>query len=146
MNTTRKQPPHPFRGWEHGSILPDPVRAVLFRCLLALCVVLSAIPDSRAEAIIVHEHDHAHEEHVVKGHVDPGFPAEDDHDDDHEGDHGTDGEHHHHLAASPGVTLFTLPSCSPRLFVSAQRLEPLSFDAACPDGPVFELIKPPQVA
>jgi hypothetical protein len=121
-------------GWES--------RSLWLRFFLIVCVALYSLPGTHATRVIVHEHLESHDIHHVEMHEAP-----DSHSDEHqEPHHGEDGEqHHHHLSSSTGVAMASVTPSHPAFFQRFTKLRPTSFDEVCPSGPVFELIKPPQV-
>ncbi len=142
-NKTAVSPPF----WRHTRhVLCWPVRSALFRFLMALIITLFSIFGKQFSKVIVHAHEFPH---VASAH-DPHAASDDDHDHDHEELPGEDhdessSEHHHHSVFSDGTTLFSVHP-SPSLFLLHEvRLSPESLADVCPDGPVFDLVKPPQV-
>jgi hypothetical protein len=105
---------------------------------MALSISLFSIFGNYTSTVIVHEHESVH---LTSAHDLHDAP------DDHHGEHHDDegGEHHHHLAWLGGTTLFSAPLSYPLLSLHGVRVSNASFNDTCPDGPVFDMVKPPQV-
>ncbi len=117
-------------------------RILVLRVLMVLSVALYSIWGVRMNLVIVHDHSETHADHHWEAHHTPES-SHDDHEDHHKGD---EGEHHHHLTFSGNVAM---ASVTPPSHFFSQRiimLNTTSHDEACPSGPVFEWIKPPQVS
>ena len=115
-------------------------RAMGLRVLMVLCFALYSVWGVRITPVIVHDHGEVHAGHDVEMHPAP----ESHHEDHHDGEE--DGEHHHHLAGSVSVAMASVTPASHAFFQRFTKLRPTSFDEVCPSGPVFEMIKPPQVS
>ena len=138
---TKTNPPSPFPHSLRSSwpVLRGLVRSVPFCFLLALSITLFSIFGNYTSTVIVHQHESVH---LTSAH--DLHDAPDDHHEEHHGDE--DGEHHHHLTLCGGTTLFSVPLSYSLFSLHGVRVSPASFDDACPDGPVFDMVKPPQVA
>lgn len=114
-------------------------RAMGLRVLMVLCFALYSVWGVRISPVIVHHHDELHAGHDIEMH-----PSSEPHHDDHDGEE--DGEHHHHLSCPVNVPMVSVTPASHAFFQRFTKLRPTSFDEVCPSGPVFEMIKPPQVS
>lgn len=116
-------------------------RTVGLRVLMVMCVAIYSVWGTRMNPVVVHDHPESHAGHHLEM-----LHAPDPHHDDHEDhDDSEDGEHHHHLSVSSGVAMVSVTPSSDPFFQRVTKLSPTPFDEVCPSGPVFELIKPPQV-
>ena len=108
---------------------------------MVMCVAIYSVWGTRMNPVVVHDHPESHAgHHLAMLHVpDPHHEDHEDHDD------SEDGEHHHHLSVSSGVAMVSVTPSSDPFFQRVTKLSPTPFDEVCPSGPVFELIKPPQV-
>jgi hypothetical protein len=108
---------------------------------MVLCVAIYSVWGIRMNSVIVHDHPESHAGHHLEM-----LHASDPHHDDHENHHdGDEGEHHHHLSISSGVAIASVTPSSHSFSQHVTKLSPTLLDEVCPSGPVFELIKPPQV-
>lgn len=127
------------------TVLCQAARSGSFRLLMALVITLFSILGKHVPMVIVHSHESSHVASVHDPHAAPDDPH--DHE-EHPGEDndGNSGDHHHHLAFSDGTTLFSVQQSLSLAFLHEIRLSPASLGDVCPDGPVFELVKPPQVS
>lgn len=114
------------------------------RVFMVLCMAIFSVNEVRADSVMVHHHhqEEAHEGQDLELHVDLDLHSghqDENHDGESEG-------HHHHLSCSGGVAMFAVWPAHQKFFQQAVRLDAASCDDVCPDGPVFELVKPPQVS
>lgn len=136
---------HPVTGEGCGPGFCRLPRSACFRLFMALCIALYSFAGTRLMTVISHSHHEAHGEHLVILH---DALESDHHDEHHDGENSEEkgeGEHHHHLSFSGAVAMASVMP-SNRLFIQrVMKLSPTPFDELCPSGPVFELIKPPQI-
>lgn len=114
--------------------------AACLRYMMALLIVFSLIGSAgQRQVMIEHSHDDANETSMVFEHHDLDHS-----DDEHHHPEGDGGEHHHHLLAS-GVGAIAVENYAvERLFPVATRSFSVGAREVQPEGPVFEVIKPPQ--
>lgn len=114
------------------------------RLLLLFCFALFSITGGRFSYVIEHAHGGAHESGHLEHH--PHGESQDSEHQEHNPESGEEGEHHHHLV-SAGAELWNI-----EVLTQPQVLRPITLCSAeflhdvGPDGPVFEITKPPQVA
>ena len=134
---------HPDSGKNGGHAHPGKTVMDCLRVLMVICMAISSVNAVRAETLIVHHHqESAHEGQDLDLHVDLDLHS-DERDENHDGE--SEG-HHHHLSYSGGVAMFAVWPAHQKFFQMAVRLDAAACDDVCPDGPVFELVKPPQVS
>ena len=141
----KSQVSHRFRRSLMTPSLPQPpdhsrsLRAIVVRVCLVLSLAIYSAWGSRLTAVIIHDHDGVHHGNHGELHHAPD-PHHDDHHD------GEEGEHHHHLSCVVSVAMVPATPLSHTFFQRVIKLRPTSLDEKCPSGPVFEMIKPPQVS
>ena len=127
------------------AMTPSPangIRSTLSGWLLLLFAALVSLTGNGVAFELKHAHEEGHHPHEHQGSIEArDSEAPSDHD-----DHDSGGDMHHHHIVTTGVPSFfvdifpvgpPLPQVSlmDRTFVSD----------SCPDGPFFDLIKPPQI-
>ncbi|MES2437524.1 MAG: hypothetical protein V4584_00565 [Verrucomicrobiota bacterium] len=150
MTYRKQRDSHPATVRECGPGFCRLSRSACFRFFMVICIALYSFAGTRFTPVIVHSHQEAHGEHLVEFH---DAPEPDHHDEYHDGENGQEtgeendeGEHHHHLSFSGGVAMASVMPSNQPFIQRVMKLSPTSFDEVCPSGPVFELIKPPQVS
>ena len=142
-------------GLEFHLILSMPPRkkhgfhTILTGWLLVLAAFLGAVTDVRASIVVEHTHAEGHHQHEYHA-QDPqdihsdhsgGEDAPADHDEPQPG-----GDTHSHQMDLPHVPFCSPTDCSGGLMPpSCDRLNSIATAEAGPAGPIFELIKPPQI-
>lgn len=124
------------------SFKPTGLLATLTAGLLVLAMVLGAFAGNTAVVRFEHSHEEGHHDHDghhnESKHEDPSDIPHDDHAPD-------DDSHHHHLIVQ-GSPAICVPDSAVRIVVfSIPGHSGFPFSPSCPDGPYFELIKPPQI-
>jgi hypothetical protein len=125
------------------------IHSILTGWLLVLAAFLGAITDTRASIVIEHTHAEGHHRHEheaqcpqdIHSELCDGDEAPDDHDESQSG-----GDTHDHIVDLPNIPFCCVSHFTGGLMPpSSDRSNSIPASENGPDGPCFELIKPPQI-
>ncbi|TAG09015.1 MAG: hypothetical protein EAZ42_08495 [Verrucomicrobia bacterium] len=109
--------------------------ATLTAGVLMFAMILGAFAGNEVVVRFEHSHEEGHHEESKHGH-----PSDDSHDDQ----APSDDTHHHHLTVQISPAIFTPLTSLCISFSPILGYLGLPRSLHCPEGPYFELIKPPQ--